>query len=262
MVQVAEKLGVKFNVNATVQHINIENGLANSLTIQDQKIDFDAVIAGADYHHVESKLLPKKFRNYSENYWKKKTFAPSSLIYYLGVKKRIANLEHHTLFFDEDLTQHAKEIYKNPVWPTKPLFYVCCPSKTDATIAPEGHENIFLLMPLAPGLSDTEELREMYFQQMMQRLEKQTGDKIIDFIDYKRSYCVNDFVSDYNSYKGNAYGLANTLGQTAIFKPKIRNKKINNLFYTGQLTVPGPGVPPSLISGKIAANELIKQLIS
>jgi len=170
-------------------------------------------------------------------------------------------LEHHTLFFDEDLTQHAKEIYKNPVWPTKPLFYVCCPSKTDATIAPEGHENLFLLMPLAPGLTDSEELREMYFQQMMQRLEKQTGDKIIDFMDYKRSYCVNDFVSDYNSYKGNAYGLANTLGQTAIFKPKIRNKKINNLFYTGQLTVPGPGVPPSLISGKIAANELIKQLI-
>ena len=261
MVQVAEKLGVKFNVNAAVQHINIENGLANSLTIQDQKIDFDAVIAGADYHHVESKLLPEKFRNYSENYWKKKTFAPSSLIYYLGVKKRIANLEHHTLFFDEDLTQHAKEIYKNPVWPSKPLFYVCCPSKTDATIAPEGHENVFLLMPLAPGLTDSEELREMYFHQMMQRLEKQTGDKIIDFIDYKRSYCVNDFVSDYNSYKGNAYGLANTLGQTAIFKPKIRNKKINNLFYTGQLTVPGPGVPPSLISGKIAANELIKQLI-
>jgi phytoene desaturase len=141
------------------------------------------------------------------------------------------------------------------------LFYVCCPSKTDATIAPEGHENLFLLMPLAPGLTDSEELRETYFQQMMQRLEKQTGDKIIDFMDYKRSYCVNDFVSDYNSYKGNAYGLANTLRQTAIFKPKIRNKKINNLFYTGQLTVPGPGVPPSLISGKIAANELIKQLI-
>jgi phytoene desaturase len=147
------------------------------------------------------------------------------------------------------------------MWPSKPLFYACCPSKTDKSVAPEGHENLFLLMPLAPGLTDSEELREKYFQQMMQRLEKQTGEKIMDFIDYKRSYCVNDFVSDYNSYKGNAYGLANTLGQTAIFKPKIRNKKINNLFYTGQLTVPGPGVPPSLISGKIAANELIKQLI-
>jgi phytoene desaturase len=260
MVQVAEKLGVTFYVNSAVQHINIENGLATSLTIHDKKIEFDAVIAGADYHHVENKLLAEQYRNYSENYWSKKTFAPSSLIYYLGVNKRISNLEHHTLFFDEDLTQHAKEIYKNPMWPSKPLFYVCCPSKTDTTVAPEGHENLFLLMPLAPGLTDSEELRETYFQQMIARLEKQTGETINDSIDFKRSYCVNDFISDYNSYKGNAYGLANTLGQTAIFKPKIRNKKVSNLFYTGQLTVPGPGVPPSLISGKIAANELVKQL--
>ena len=190
-----------------------------------------------------------------------KTFAPSSLIYYLGVNKRIKNLNHHTLFFDEDLTQHAKEIYKNPQWPTKPLFYACCPSVTDSHVAPEGHENLFLLMPLAPGLTDTEEMREKYFVQMIQRLEQQVGEDILSHIDYKKSFCVQDFINDYNSYKGNAYGLANTLAQTAIFKPKIRNKKVNNLFYTGQLTVPGPGVPPSLISGKIAANELLKQLI-
>ncbi len=261
MVKVAEQVGVSFKVNSAVQNINIENNLATSITVNGETILFDAVVASADYHHVEEKLLPPAYRNYTEKYWEKKTFAPSSLIYYLGVNKRIKNLNHHTLFFDEDLTQHAKEIYKNPQWPSKPLFYVCCPSITDQQVAPEGHENLFLLMPLAPGLTDTEEMREKYFIQMIQRLEQQVGEEILSHIDYKKSYCVKDFIHDYNSYKGNAYGLANTLAQTAIFKPKIRNKKVNNLFYTGQLTVPGPGVPPSLISGKIAANELLKQLI-
>ncbi len=261
MVKVAEQVGVTFKVNSAVQAINIEKSLATSITVNGETILFDAVVASADYHHVEDKLLPETYRNYSSNYWAKKTFAPSSLIYYLGVNKRIKNLNHHTLFFDEDLTQHAKEIYKNPQWPSKPLFYACCPSVTDSHVAPEGHENLFLLMPLAPGLTDTEEMREKYFMQMMQRLEKQVGEEILPHIDYKKSFCVQDFINDYNSYKGNAYGLANTLAQTAIFKPKIRNKKVNNLFYTGQLTVPGPGVPPSLISGKIAANELLKQLI-
>jgi phytoene desaturase len=204
--------------------------------------------------------LPKEFRNYDENYWEKKTFAPSCLIYFLGIKKRIPSLHHHTLFFDEDLNQHSIEIYKAPQWPAKPLFYVCCPSKSDDEVAPSGHENLFLLMPIAPGLNDTEELREKYFQLMISRLEKQVKENISSHIDFKKSYCVNDFVADYNSYKGNAYGLANTLMQTAILKPKIRNKKVKNLFYTGQLTVPGPGVPPSIISGKIAAEQLLKHL--
>jgi phytoene desaturase len=186
--------------------------------------------------------------------------APSSLIFFLGINKKIKSLTHHTLFFDEDLLQHSKEIYKEPKWPTKPLFYVCCPSSSDDGVAPAGHENLFLLMPLASGLSDSEALREKYFNLIMARMEKQTGEDIIPFIDYKKSYCVNDFITDYNSYKGNAYGLANTLMQTAILKPKIRNKKIKNLFYAGQLTVPGPGVPPSIISGKIAAQLLIKHL--
>ena len=261
MVQVAEQVGVTFKVNSAVQKINIENGLATSITVHGETHLFDAVIASADYQHVEDKLLAPQYRNYPSNYWEKKTFAPSCLIYYIGVSKRLKNINHHTLFFDEDLTQHAIEIYKNPQWPSKPLFYACCPSVSDDNVAPVGHENLFLLMPLAPGLTDSSELREKYFEQMISRLESQLGEEIQSHIDFKQSYCVQDFVHDYNSFKGNAYGLANTLGQTAIFKPKIRNKKVNNLFYTGQLTVPGPGVPPSLISGKIAANELLKQLI-
>lgn len=258
--QVANGYGVKIHVNAPVEEILVKSGRATGLRIKGEVLDFDGVIAGADYHHVESQLLPAAYRNYEEKYWSKKTFAPSCLIYYLGIKKRLNHIRHHTLFFEEDLLQHSKEIYKNPRWPTKPLFYVCCPSQSDDSLAPEGHENLFLLMPLAPGLDDGDEQREKYFSIMMERLQKQLGEEIIHHIDYKKSYCVRDFEFDYHSYKGNAYGLANTLMQTALLKPKIKNKKIKNLFYTGQLTVPGPGVPPALISGKIAANEMMKNL--
>lgn len=260
MVNVAEINGAEFHINSAVEKIIIEDGSAIGILVNGEPFSCDAVIASADYHHVESKLLSPEFRNYSEEYWNKKTFAPSCLIFFLGVNKKLPTLNHHTLFFDHDLDQHAKEIYKSPEWPTNPLFYICCPSRSDNSVAPEGHENLFLLMPVAPGLKDTEEIREKYFGVMLSRLETQLKENISDHIDHKQSYCINDFILDYNAYKGNAYGLANTLMQTAILKPKIRNKKIDNLFYAGQLTVPGPGVPPSIISGKIAALQLQNQL--
>lgn len=260
MVQLAIENGVQLHLNSPVEKIIIEDMKATAIQINTGKIPFDAVVASADYHHVEKDLLPEEFKNYSENYWEKKTFAPSCLIFYLGIKKKLINIQHHTLFFDENLLQHSTEIYKTAQWPSKPLFYVCYPSKTDQSMAPEGHGNLFLLMPIAPGLADNEATREKYFNLMMQRLENQIGEEIKCFIDFKKSYCVKDFVADYNSYKGNAYGLANTLRQTAYLKPKIQNKKVPNLFYTGQLTVPGPGVPPSLISGKIVANQIHKYL--
>ena len=264
MVQVAKVNGVTFHLNSVVEKINIEKHLigskAKSIIVNGATATCDALIAAADYQHVESKLLEPQYRNYTEKYWAKKTFAPSCLIYYMGINKQIKSLQHHTLFFDEDLWVHSTEIYKKPQWPSKPLFYVCCPSKTDKGVAPEGHENLFLLMPIAPGLHDSEDIREHYFNLMVARLQEQTGEEIIPYIAFKKSYCVNDFMIDYNSYKGNAYGLANTLMQTAILKPKVKNKKVSNLFYTGQLTVPGPGVPPAIISGKVSANQLIKYL--
>ncbi|HUZ60477.1 MAG TPA: phytoene desaturase family protein [Hanamia sp.] len=260
MKKVCENNRVVFHFHSPVEKITVAGDFLDGVIVNGRKEYFDAVIATADYHHVENVLLPESYRNYNNEYWDKKTFAPSSLIYYLGISKKIKSIEHHTLFFEEDLFQHSIEIYKDPKWPSNPLFYVCCSSRTDNMVAPEGHENLFLLMPLAPGLEDNDELREKYFKIMIGRLQKHIGEEIESFIDYKKSYCVNDFIADYNSYKGNAYGLANTLMQTAILKPKIRNKKIKNLFYAGQLTVPGPGVPPSLISGKIAAQQLLNFL--
>lgn len=261
MMRMAVENGARFHYNAEVERIIIEDRKVQGVLVNGETIQADAVVASADYHHVESSLLPPAFRNYDEAYWSKKTFAPSCLIYYLGISKKIPGLHHHTLFFDEDLDRHSIEIYKDPQWPTKPLFYVCCTSKSDEHAAPSGHENIFLLMPIAPGLKDTEETREKYYEVMMRRLGSFAGmNDLKDHVTYKKSYCVSDFVFDYHSYRGNAYGLANTLRQTAVLKPRMQNKKIANLFYAGQLTVPGPGVPPCIISGKIAARQLEKYL--
>jgi phytoene desaturase len=258
MVQLAEELGVSIQYNQNVERIEVADNQVKGVVVGGTLLQADIVVAGADYHHVEQHLLPKAYRRYDEEYWDKRKMAPSSLLFYLGINKRIPNLLHHNLFFDESFKEHAIEIYDHPRWPEKPLFYASAPSKSDPTVAPEGCENLFLLIPVAPGLEDKEEIREKYYRLLMDRLEAHTGENIRDHVIYKRSYAHADFIGDYNAYKGNAYGLANTLMQTAILKPSLKNKKLSNLYYTGQLTVPGPGVPPSLISG-IVVTDVIKK---
>jgi len=260
MVSLAEEKGVKFRYDSEVEEIEIENGVAKRVRLKSgEKIEADVVVAGADYHHVDKHLINPKYSNYTEEYWDKRVMAPSSLLFYIGVNKRLNNLKHHNLFFDEPLGPHADAIYKNPRWPEKPLFYASVPSITDPSVAPDGMENLFLLIPLAPDLEDSEETREKYYEIIMDRLEKISGQEIRSHVIYKRSYAHSDFKADYHAFKGNAYGLANTLLQTAILKPSLKNKKVKNLYYTGQLTVPGPGVPPSLISGHVVAKEVLKE---
>jgi phytoene desaturase len=258
MVSLAEELGVVLQLNQEVKQITTSNGVATKVITQNAEYEVDAVVGGADYHHLDQQVLAPDQRNYDATYWETRVMAPSSLLFYVGVKKRLKNLQHHNLFFDEDFTQHAIDIYEQPRWPEKPLFYVCAPSITDPSVAPEGYENLFILIPLAPDLEDTEALRERYYQVVMERLERLTGQEVRSEVVYKRSYAHRDFVQDYHAFKGNAYGLANTLFQTAFLKPKLRSKKIANLFFTGQLTTPGPGVPPSLISGQVVAREVAK----
>ena len=258
MVNVAEDLGVDIKLNTEVTKIDVTDSLVSKIQTSKGIFNADFVIAGADYEHVDQQLIAEPNRNYDSKYWDSRTMSPSALLFYIGINKKLGDIKHHNLFFDEDFEQHAKEIYTTPKWPEKPLFYVCCPSKTDDTVAPAGCENLFFLIPLAPGLEDSETLRESYFNLIVNRFEKITGESIKDHIIVKRSYAMNDFKADYHSFKGNAYGLANTLGQTAFFKPAMQAKHIKNLLYTGQLTVPGPGVPPALISGQVAAGEAMK----
>lgn len=253
MVTIAQKLGVQFETNQEVTKLETRDGKVTMVHTANQSWEADIVVAGSDYHHTEE-LLDSNVRNYTQSYWEKRVLSPSSLLFYLGFKTRLNHLEHHNLFFDADFDIHARQIYDQPQWPDDPLFYCCVPSKTDPQVAPQGCENVFLLMPLAPGLSDTPQMREKYRDILLQRLQKQTGQSLQNQLEYIQSYCITDFEQEYHSYKGNAYGLANTLLQTAIFKPKLKNKYISNLYYCGQLTVPGPGMPPALISGHIVAN--------
>ena len=256
MEKLAMEMGVKFNYNSPIEKLGVEENKISRVHVNGQSIPFEYVVAGADYHHVEQQLLPEQYRRYTPQYWESRVMAPSSLLFYLGLNKRVEGLLHHTLFFDEDFTQHSREIYETPQWPTAPQFYVSCASLTDSVVAPDGCENLVILIPVAPGLTDTDETREKYYSLVMDRLEKLTGQTLKDHVVYKKSYAHNDFQRDYNAFKGNAYGLANTLMQTANLKPSIINKKVRNLFYTGQLTVPGPGVPPALISGQVVADQI------
>lgn len=258
MESLALSLGVKIETNVGIEKINIENKKVSSIQINGKKIETNLVVSGADYHHSET-LLEPEHRQYSEAYWEKKTFAPSSLLFYVGFDKKLKNINHHNLFFDVDFDAHAKDIYDEPKWPEQPLFYANFTSVTDAKSAPENCENGFFLIPIAPGLEDTEELRAIYFNKIMDRFEKITHQSVKNNVIFKESFCVKDFIQDYNSYKGNAYGLANTLLQTAFLRPKLKSSKVDGLYFTGQLTVPGPGVPPSLISGKLVSGLIQKE---
>lgn len=260
MEEIARAAGVKIRTHAEIKNFKNTPTRITGGFVNGESFSADAVVASADYHHVEQKLLGEEHRTYTPAYWSKRTMAPSSLIFFVGVNRNIKNLLHHNLFFDEDFSRHAREIYSEPAWPRQPLFYVSCPSKTDPSVAPEGKENLFILIPVASGLEDTPEIREKYFQLVINRMERITGDSFAADIEYKKSYCINDFVSDYHAFKGNAYGLANTFYQTAFLRPRMRHRTLRNLFYAGQLTVPGPGVPPAIISGQIAAAKVMEYL--
>ncbi|WP_253932305.1 NAD(P)/FAD-dependent oxidoreductase [Lewinella sp. W8] len=261
MAAVARGLGVEIHAGSPVSKVHSEAGTVRKVTTANGKeYPTDVLICGADYHHFEQEVLDPQDRVYSESYWQKRVMAPSSLLFYVGLDRKIPGLHHHTLFFDADFNRHAHEIYEEPAWPEDPLFYVCAPSVTDSSVAPAGQENLFFLLPLAPDLDDTDERREHYWNLMSERFAQRTGVDIRPHVVYRRGFAHRDFKSDYNAYRGNAYGLANTLTQTAFLKPKLKSKKLDNLWYTGQLTTPGPGMPPSIISGEVAARDIHRKL--
>lgn len=261
-VKVAKSVGVELISDAEVTAFTYAGNKITGAVTSKGRFEADVIVGAGDYHHLEQMVLEPRYRMYSEKYWETRKMAPSCLLYYIGLNQKLPNLLHHNLFFDTDFTQHSAEIYTQPQWPINPLFYASVPSKTDGSVAPAGKENLFMLIPIAPGLKgDTEAIREKYLDMLLQRLSKQTGEQISSAsMEYLRAYSVADFKQDYHAFKGNAYGLANTLSQTAILKPRLKSKKVSNLYFAGQLTVPGPGVPPSIISGKVAAGQIVKDL--
>ncbi len=259
MADVARAQGVNILLGEEVRHVMVNNGRAGGVRTASAVFKADVVVAAADYHHVESTLLEVRERTYSPGYWKKRTMAPSALMFFIGLDRQTPSLTHHTLFFDESLDDHSDDIYSRPAWPKAPLFYVSCASRTDSTVAPAGCENIVVLIPIACGLKDEEATRQRYYELVMDRLAQRIGFDPRPHVVVKRSYSLNDLEADYHSFRGNAYGLANTLGQTGPLRPRVKSRKVDGLYFAGQLTVPGPGVPPALISGQLVADLIINE---
>lgn len=257
-VTIAGELGVDIRTDHEVLSFNTKDKSIQSVVTSQGILDFDIIVGGADYHHLDQHILANEFRGYSEKYWSKRKLAPSAIIFYLGFDIKIPNIEHHNLFFDEDFTLHGQEIYETHQWPKAPLLYVSATSKSDDSVAPEGCENIMILIPVSTELTDSEAIRQRYLDFAMQKLECYSGIPLTEHLVTQSSYAHSDFKKDYHSFKGNAYGLANTLDQTAILKPKMKSKKVKNLYFTGQLTVPGPGVPPSIISGEVVSRVIVQ----
>lgn len=257
MESLALSLGVKIEHNCDVLGFEMAGRSITGVETSRGIFKSDVLLSGADYHFTES-LLPTEYRQYSPRFWDNRTMAPSALLFYVGFDTKLSKVAHHTFFFDTDFEDHARTIYDTKEWPSKPLFYASFPSITDRETAPPGHESGIFLIPIAPDIQDTPDIRERYFNLVIDRVEKMTGNSLKSHILFKESFSVNDFKSIYNSLKGNAYGLANILTQTHLLRPRIKSKKVNNLYFTGQLTLPGPGVPPSLISGKIASSLIQK----
>lgn len=259
MRRVAEDQGAVIRTSDAVKRIIVKDGKAIGVEAESGTYEADTVLATADYHHVEMDLLPPEHRSYSPKFWKDRTMAPSTLLFYIGLDTRIPDIQHHTLFFDEDLDRHGADIYTHQRWPDKPLFYVSCTSKTDPSVAPSGCENVVILIPIASGSVDDDATREHYFQIIADRMQRHLGVDIRQHIKVKRSYCVKDLETDYNAFRGNAYGLASTLRQTGPLRPRVKSRKVQDLYYAGQLSIPGPGLPPALISGQVAADLILKE---
>lgn len=258
LVRVAKKYDVTFKTNVAITKIIVEDKKAVGVMADGKEVRGDIVISNADIHHTEQHLLEPGQRVYSEKYWEKRTMAPSALIMYLGVDKQYKSLTHHNLLFSRDWQKNFAEIFDMPQWPDDPSLYVCAPSKTDPSVAPKGSENLFVLVPIAAGLTYTDKQLDKYADRILATMEEEMDlPDLRQHIVFQENFSVKDFKQRYNSYKGTALGLAHTLKQTAIFRPNNTSKKVADLYYVGAGTNPGIGMPVTLISAELLYKRII-----
>jgi len=259
IVEMAEELGVDFHTGTPVEEIR---GRSGAFVVRTANGEFlaDYVVSDADYAHTERELLPPEKRQYSDAYWESRTYAPSAFLLYLGVEGDVDPLAHHTLVLPTEWDEHFEKIFDDPAWPDDPAYYLCVPSETDDSVAPAGHSNLFVLVPVAAGLEDTPALRQEYRELVLDDIAANTGVDLRDRIVVEESFCVSDFAARYNATKGTALGLAHTLRQTAIFRPPNASQKMDGLFFTGSFTQPGIGVPMCLISGQLTAERMAETI--
>ncbi|PSP44860.1 phytoene desaturase [Halobacteriales archaeon QH_10_70_21] len=256
-VELGEELGVDYVTDAEVTEIvNRKGGFVVESAAGDHRTDY--VVSDADYAHTEQALLPEHERQYDEEYWDSRTYAPSAFLMYMGVEGDVEPLEHHTLVLPTDWEHHFEQIFDDPAWPEDPAYYLCVPSKTDDDVAPKGHSNLFALVPVAPGLEDTEEVRTWYRDLVLDDIAENTGVELRDRIVFEETFAISEFADRYNSREGTALGLAHTLRQTALLRPPHRSDACPGLYFTGSYTTPGIGVPMCLISGEHTADAVIE----
>ena len=253
LARIAEKNGADLRTNSPVAEVVVENGVTKGVMLESKEfVEADIVISNADIQFTETRLLGEKWRTHSNKYWNKRVMAPSAFIMYLGVKEKLPNLIHHNLLFSDDWRKNFDDIYKDPRLPEEPSLYVCAPSVTDPSVAPEGRENLFVLVPIASDLQISDHEKDAYSEKVLARMEQEMKlPGLRKKIEYKRIYTVDNFAADYNAFKGTALGLAHTIWQTAIFRPNNRSKKVKNLFYVGAGTNPGIGTQICLISAEL-----------
>jgi phytoene desaturase len=289
LVELGEELGVSYRTNAEVTEIisrkdGLELELApavdpvyevpDAATVPDraesdggvsaarggERLAFDYVVSDADYAHTEQELLPEHLRTYDADYWESRTYAPSAFLMYMGVEGDVDPLAHHTLVLPTNWDPHFAQIFDDPEWPEDPAYYLCVPSETDDSVAPEGHSNLFALVPIAPGLEDSEATRERYRELVLDDIAENTGVDLRDRIVFEEQFTVSEFAERYNSMAGTALGMAHTLRQTALFRPDRRSEKVPGLYFTGSYTTPGIGVPMCLISGQHTADAVLEDV--
>lgn len=250
---------VKIIKNCTVQKIDSVGNKIKLVKTNKGSFKADVFVNTSDYWHFESKVLGNSQRSYSRNYWDKRKVAPSAFVVLIGVRKKIKSLKHHNMFFAKDWDKHFDEVFENLKWPKDPSFYVCAPSATDPSVAPIGMENLFVLVPIAAGLKDSLTLRNRYTRFIINKIEEYTGEHFAQDIIFKKVFSISDFKSEFNAFRGSAFGLSHTLFQTSFLRPNIKSKKLDNLYHAGQYVHPGIGVPSVMISAEIAAREIGKK---
>ena len=258
VVELGAELGVHYETDRPVTGIRRDpEGEGLIVETESGPLLADVVVSDADYAHTERELLVRDDRQYDEGYWEERTYAPSAFLLYLGVQGDVDPLAHHTLVLPEDWDGHFADIFEEPAWPDDPAYYLCVPSQTDDTVAPEGHSNLFALVPIAPGLEDDEATRRAYRDALLEDVAASTGVDLRDRIVVEEHFTVSDFASRYNSTRGSALGLAHTLRQTGPLRPSHRSDALEGLYYTGAFTTPGIGVPMCLISGEHTADAVM-----
>lgn len=256
LVSMAKEAWVKFHLDSEIDQIIVDKWVATWIRMWEKVMPYDAVISNADYHWTETQMLEKKWQTYPEKYWEKKVMAPSGFILYLWVKGKVNNLEHHTLLFNYDWKKSFGQIFDKGEAPDDPSLYVCCPSKTDPTVAPKWDENLFVLVPFPPGIEMSTEQKQAYRDKVIDLIEETIGETFADRIIHERLFMNDEFTARYHAYKGTALGLAHTMTQTALMRPNTKSKKVKKLYYTGWYTNPWIGMPMCLISGKLATDRL------